>query len=111
MPSVAAKVYMCHLRAFMGNLINHVIDMMAVTLERSYCLCGYHVYFSLSDLLCEHEPTNKQDGYAIAAHVEVIKNGIVIGHLLQTCILHICSLFMQRHRNKEILYNFSSRRI
>ena len=52
--------------------------MTAVALERSCCICGYHVYCNIWDskiseeLLCDH----KLDEFAIA----MIKNGIVIDH-------------------------------
>ena len=61
--------------------------MTVVTLERSCCVCDYHVYCSIrysttgKVLLCDCERTDEQDGYAIA----IIKDGTVIGQLLQ-CI-------------------------
>lgn len=72
---------------------------MAVTstLERNCCVRGYHVYHSIWDatvgeeLLCEREPTNERDRYAVA----VIKDGVVIGHLPRK-ISRICSLFLRR---------------
>ena len=54
------------------------MEMTAVTLERSCCIRGYHVYCNIWDpkiseeLLCDH----KLDEFAIA----MIKDGIVIGH-------------------------------
>ena len=76
-----------------------MMAMMAVTstLERSSCVCGFHIYCSVWDatigeeLLCECEPSNAQDRYTVA----VIKDEIVIGNLLCE-ISCICSLFLQR---------------
>ena len=74
-------------------LINHMIEMTTVTLERSCCICGYHIYCSILDLtigeelLCNCEPTDDWDGYAIA----VIKHEIVIGHFPHTfCAIVPC---------------------
>ena len=69
------------LSIFMVHIINHVIELIAVTLE-SYCIHGYHIYCWDSKNYCMTKFTNKQDGYAFATYVAVIKDGIVIGHLL-----------------------------
>ena len=61
-----------------------MIEMTVVTLERSRCVCVHHVHCSIwysptgKELLCDSEPTDEQDEYAIA----VIKDETVIGHLL-----------------------------
>ena len=58
--------------------------MTVVTLESRCCVCVHHVHCSIwcfttgKELLCDSEPTDEQDKYAIA----VIKDGTVIGHLL-----------------------------
>ena len=76
---------------------DHVIEMTEVsaelsTLERNYCIRGYHIYHSIWDvtvgeeLLCERELTNLHDRYAIA----VVKDRNVIGHLLRK-ISRVCS--------------------
>ena len=69
--------------------------MTTVTLDRSCCICGYHIYCSILDLiigeelLCKCEPADDWDKYAIA----VIKDGIVIDHLPHT-FCTFCSLFL-----------------
>ena len=48
-----------------------MIEIMAGTLERSRCVCGYHVYSSIWDatvgeeLLCERELSNERDRYTV----------------------------------------------
>jgi len=46
------------------------------------------------ELLCEREPTNRRDRYAVA----VIKHDVVIGHLPRR-ISRVCSLFFRRGGN------------
>ena len=52
-------------------LINHMIEIMVVTLGRSSCIHGYHVYCNIWDvtigevLLCDREPSNEWDGYDV----------------------------------------------
>ena len=81
--------------------------MTTVTLE-SWCIRGYHIYCSILDLtiveelLCNCEPTDDWDGYAIA----VIKDGIVIGHLPYTFWAFVPCFFeevAECHRSKVIL--------
>lgn len=61
------------------------------------CVRGYHVYQAIwtaaigEELVCEREPTNAVDRYAVA----VIKSGTVIGHLPRK-ISKVCSLFLRR---------------
>ena len=52
-------------------LINDMIEMMMVTLERSCYIHGYHVYCNIwdvtigEDLLCDCEPSNEWDQYVV----------------------------------------------
>ena len=61
------------------------------------CVRGYHVYQAIwtaaigEELLCEREPTNAVDRYAVA----VVRNSTIIGHLPRR-ISKICSLFLRR---------------
>ena len=70
------------------------------TCERNSCVRGYHVYRTIwdaaigEDLVCEREPTNEHDRYAVA----VKKDGIIIGHLPRD-ISKPCSLFLRRGSN------------
>ena len=65
--------------------------------ERAVCIRGYHVYKDIWDaavgeeLLCEREPLNAQDRYAVA----VKRGGIIVGHLPRK-ISRLCSLFLRR---------------
>ena len=65
--------------------------------ERSSSVRGYHVYRTIwdaaigEDLVCEREPSNEQDKYAVA----IKKDGVIIGHLPRK-ISHSCSLFLRR---------------
>lgn len=61
------------------------------------CVRGYHVYKDIweavigEELVCDREPNNPRDRYAVA----VIKHGIIIG-LLPRKMSKICSLFLRR---------------
>ena len=65
--------------------------------ERFCCIRGYHVYREIWEaqmgetLMCEREPHNAHDQYAVA----VKKEGTVIGHLPRK-LWRVCSLFMRR---------------
>ena len=65
--------------------------------EVSCCVRGYHVYQSIwaaavgEVLMCEREPTNEKDRYAVA----VVKEETVVGHLPKR-ISRVCSLFLLR---------------
>ena len=65
--------------------------------ERNSCVHGYHIYKDIWDavideeLLCEREPNNRSDQYAVA----IKKDGIIIGHLPHK-ISRACSLFLRR---------------
>ena len=65
--------------------------------EISSCVRGYHVYRTIwdaaigEDLMCEREPSNEHDRYAVA----IKKDGVVIGHLPRK-ISRSCSLFLRR---------------
>ena len=59
------------LTIFMVYLINHVIELIAVTLE-SYYVHGYHIYCWVSKNYCMTKFTNKQDWYAFVAYIAVI---------------------------------------
>ena len=67
------------------------------TCERNSCVHGYHVYKDIwnavigEELVCEREPDNKSDRYAVA----VRKDRIIIGHLPRK-ISRTCSLFLRR---------------
>ena len=62
--------------------------------EMESCVRGYHVYKDLwdasigEDILCEREPFNNADRYAVA----VLKDDTVVGHIPRK-ISRICSLF------------------
>ena len=64
---------------------------------RALCVRGYHVYREIWEaavgevLICEREPRNAKDGYAVA----VKKDGTVIGHLPRK-VSRVCSLFLRR---------------
>ena len=61
------------------------------------CVRGYHVYQAIwaaaigEELLCEREPTNAFDRYAVA----VVRSSTIIGHLPRR-ISKICSLLLRR---------------
>lgn len=65
--------------------------------EVACCVRGYHVYQAIwtavvgEELVCEREPTNSLDRYAVA----VLKNEIIIGHLPRKTS-KVCSLFLRR---------------
>ena len=65
--------------------------------EMESCVRGYHVYKDLwdvsigEDILCEREPFNNADRYAVA----VLKDDTVVGHIPRK-ISQICSLFLAR---------------
>ena len=58
---------------------------------------GYHVYRTIwdaaigEDLVCEREPSNEHNRYAIA----IKKDGVIIGYLPQK-ISRLCTLFLWR---------------
>ena len=65
--------------------------------ECASCIRGYHVYRHIWStavgevLLCEREPTNSRDRYAVV----VKKDDVAIGHLPRK-VSRVCSLFMRR---------------
>ena len=65
--------------------------------ERPCCIRGYHVYQEVwvaavgEELVCEREPDNSHDRYAVA----VKRTGIIIGHLPRK-LSKLCSLFLRR---------------
>ena len=77
----------------------HVVEVEALKMElsRVSCIRGYHVYKGIWDaaigevLVCEREPHNVEDRYAIA----VKKDETVIGHLPRN-LSRVCSLFIRR---------------
>ena len=72
------------------------VTAMAKFFERN-CICGYHVYKKLwaamvrELLVCEREPKNSFDRYAVAMKNE----GIIIEHLPQK-LSRLCSLFLRQ---------------
>ena len=68
------------------------------TFEITSCIHGYHHYQSIwipelgDSLLCEREPTNFNDRYAVS----VVKDDIIIGYLPKA-IPWICSIFLLRN--------------
>ena len=64
---------------------------------QDWCIRGYHVYREIWEaatgevLVCEREPRNARDRYAVA----VKKDGCVIGHLPRK-VSRVCSLFLRR---------------
>ena len=64
---------------------------------RMTLLHSYHVYQEIweaairEELVCEREPRNPTDRYAVA----VLKYGVIIGHIPRT-ILQVYSLFLRR---------------
>ena len=64
--------------------------------EIGSCVHGYHVYKNIwattagEELMCEREPHNMQDGYAVS----VKRGGVVVGHLPRK-ISRLCSLFLR----------------
>ena len=74
----------------------HVVEVEALKMESKVsCIRGYHVYKDIWDaaigevLVCEREPRNVEDRYAIA----IKKDETVIGHLPQN-LSRVCSLFI-----------------
>ena len=65
--------------------------------ERNCCIRGYHAYKEVWEaavgeaLVCEREPENASDRYAVA----VEKEGSIIGHLPRK-VSRVCSLFLRR---------------
>ena len=65
--------------------------------ERACCVRGYHVYLEIWEavvgevLVCEREPRNTADRYAVA----VKKDGTIIGHLPRK-VSRVCSLLLRR---------------
>ena len=74
----------------MASAIEHVH-------RRACCVRGYHVYCEIWEaavgevLVCEREPQNTMDRYAVA----VKRSGTVIGHLPKK-MSRVCSLFLRR---------------
>ncbi len=70
---------------------------MSDELERRCCVRGYHVYREVWEaavgeiLVCEREPDNVSDRYAVA----VKREGTVVGHLPRK-ISRLCSLFLRQ---------------
>ena len=71
--------------------------MEQLELETASCIRGYHQYKDIwqaavsEELLCEREPRNSHDHYAVA----VKRVGIIVGHLPRS-LSRICSLFLRR---------------
>ena len=71
------------------------------TCERNSCVRGYHVYKDIWDavigeeLVCEREPDNRSNRYAVA----IRKDGIIIGYLPYK-ISRACSFFLRRGDEK-----------
>ena len=69
------------------------------TIKRTCCVHDYHVYKEIWEaavgeiLMCEREPRNTADRYAVA----VKKGRTIIGHLPRK-VSRVCSLFLQRGR-------------
>ena len=67
------------------------------TVERACCVRSYHIYKEIWEaavgeiLVCEREPRNAADRYAVA----VKKDGTIIGHLPRK-VSRVCSLFLRR---------------
>ena len=65
--------------------------------ERNSCMHGYHIYMSIWDavigeeLLCRRDTGNERDRYEVV----VMKDGMIIGHLLRK-ISWPCSLLFRR---------------
>ena len=65
--------------------------------ERACCIRGYHEYKEVweaavgEELVCEREPQNAHDRYAVA----VTRRGIIVGHLPRK-LSRLCSLFLRR---------------
>ena len=65
----------------------------------SSCIRGYHVYDTMwtailgEELLCEREPGNVMDRYAVAAKKPAL--GVIVGHLPKKISRH-CSIFILR---------------
>ena len=70
---------------------------MVDELEIPCCVRDYHVYRDIREaaigevLVCQREPTNSTNRYAVA----VIKSAEIIGHLPRK-LSNICSLFLRR---------------
>ena len=73
------------------------VEVSKMELSRVSCIRGYHVYKGIWNaaigevLVCEREPHNVEDRYAIA----VKKDETVIGHLPRN-LSRVCSLFVRR---------------
>ena len=63
--------------------------------EQDNCIRGYHIYQNIwnaevdEHFVCEREPLNPSDRYAVA----VLKDGVVVGHLPRH-LSRILSLFL-----------------
>ena len=72
--------------------------MLIISHEEDSCICGYHLYQSIwtavvgESLVCEKEPLNSSDRYAVA----VLKDDVVVGHLLRH-LSRVLSLFLLRN--------------
>ena len=70
---------------------------MEELLERRCCVRDYHVYKEVwaaavgEVLICEREPDNASDRYAVA----VKREGTIVGHLSRK-VTRVCSLFLRR---------------
>ena len=83
------------------RLFVHAVEVEALKMEEELsgvsCIRGYHVYKDIWDaaigevLVCEREPRNVEDRYAIA----VKKDETVIGHLPRN-LSRVCSHFIRR---------------
>ena len=75
----------------------NVKQLIMEEFERPCCIRGYHVYQEVwtaavgEELVCEREPHNSHDRYAVA----VKRMGIIISHLPRKLLKH-CSLFLRR---------------
>lgn len=71
--------------------------IMEELLERRCCVRGYHVYKEVwaaavgEVLICQREPENASDRYAVA----VKREGTIVGHLPRK-MTRVCSLFIRR---------------
>lgn len=67
------------------------------TYQRYLCIRGYHIYNEIwtaivgEELICQREPTNPSDRYAVA----VMRSGQIIGHLPRK-VSRACSIFIRR---------------
>ena len=72
------------------------MEVLLEHVERRCCVRGYHVYKEVwaaavgEELVCEREPDNASDRYAVA----VKREGTIVGHLPRK-ITRVCSLFLR----------------